>query len=58
MANEYNWSALIGNHSLCHRNITRQRDGRILNHRDRVSIVLQDLVNAFPPGSVHETAVD
>src|SRR4030088_3524306 len=34
------------------------RNRRILNHRHIIAVFLQDFVNAFPPGSVHETAVD
>jgi len=42
----------------CHRNIVGQRYGRVLDYGKSVASSFEDLVDAFPTGAIHETAVD
>src|SRR6266850_459776 len=49
--------SLSGNDTLGCRNIVGERDRRILNDRDRVAVLPQDIINSFPTRAVHKTTV-
>src|SRR5260370_23679158 len=51
-------AVLLADRGLRDSYVSWQRDGRILDNRDRVAVLLQSFVDALPTGPVHQTAVD
>src|SRR6202045_5155368 len=58
MTDEDHWAVLRCDCAFRDRHVVCQRDGRILDNRDRVAVLLQGFVDALPTGPVHQTAVD
>src|SRR5213076_2769535 len=58
VANENHRTAMRRQNALGYGNIIRERYCRILNDADVVAVLLEDFVDFFPPGAIHEAAVD
>ena len=58
MADENHRAVLRGKCPLRDRHVIRQRNGRILDDRDGIAVLLQGFVDTLPAGSVHEAPVD
>src|SRR5438105_9576709 len=58
VANENHGTAMRGQNALGYGHIIRERYRWILNYAYGVPILLQDFVDFFPAGAVHEAAVD
>src|SRR5262249_55926650 len=58
MADEDDGAVLRGERALRYRHVIGQRDGRILDDRDRVPVFLEGFVDTYPAGAVDEPSVD
>src|SRR5579859_1558678 len=58
MTDEDHRTVLRGDCALRDRHVVCERDGRVLDNRDRVAVLLQGFIDAHPTGPVHQTAVD
>jgi hypothetical protein len=58
VANENDVSVSRGDRALGDRNVVGKRGGRVLDDADLVAVLRQDLVDAFPSGTVNEPAMD
>ncbi len=58
MSHEDSATALRRQNPLGHRNIIRERYCWILNNADGIAVSLEDFINFFPAGAVHEATVD
>jgi hypothetical protein len=49
---------MLGQNALGYGHIIRERYRWILNHADGVPVLLEDFVDFFPTGAIHEATVD
>jgi len=57
MADQNHRTVLRGQRAFRDRDVIRQRIGRILNDRDGLAVLLEQVIDALPTGAVHEPPV-